>query len=469
MAVMLRIFGISGLRGVVGTELTPESVSRIAAVFGRFIGRGTVGIGRDTRPSGAMFLSAAAAGLLSAGADVEDLGICPTPTVLLRVRRGRLAGGIVVTASHNPEQWNGMKFVGPEGMFLVPEELARFRGLVETDDSESAQWSAIGRLTAYPEAVDDHIAAIAGCDLFSDVPDRLAGRGLRVGIDAVNGAASEVAARLVSRLGAEPVTLNCETDHRRLCSGFPRGPEPTAANLGDLSRLVREQGLDLGVAFDPDGDRAGFVDETGTPLGEEATVCLACTYVLPRRRQSGSPVVVNLSTTRAVEDVCGAFSVPVERTPVGEISVAARMKSAGSVIGGEGNGGVILPEVNSTRDGLVAAACVLGLLASGRTASELRAGIPEYRMLKTTVTLDRTEFDAARERLARAFEGARRDDQDGLKLDAEDFWVHVRASNTEPVVRIIVETRGARSPQTIAEEVSRILGDAVSPGPSRKE
>jgi phosphomannomutase len=466
---MLRIFGISGLRGVVGTELTPESVSRIAAVFGRFAGPGTVCIGRDTRPSGAMFLSAAAAGLLSTGADVEDLGICPTPTVLLRVRRGHLAGGVVVTASHNPEQWNGMKFIGPDGMFLVPDELVRFRKLVETDDSIRIEWNGIGHLTTYAGAVDDHIAAIAESDLFSDIPVRLANRKLRVGIDAVNGAASQAAARLVSGLGAEPVALNCETDHRQLCSGFPRRPEPTADNLEDLSRLVREQKLDLGVAFDPDGDRVGFVDETGTPLGEEATVCLACMYVLPRRIELKKPVVANLSTTRAVEDVCKAFSVPVERTPVGEISVAARMKSIGSVVGGEGNGGVILPEINSTRDGLVATACALGLLASGRTASELRAGIPEYRMLKTTVSLDRARFDAARKHLARAFEGARRDDRDGLKLDAEDFWIHIRASNTEPVVRIVVETRGTVSPEPIAEKVASILGDTDSPAPGRKE
>lgn len=466
---MRRIFGISGLRGVVGTELTPESVSRIAAVFGRFVGPGAVCIGRDTRPSGAMFLSAAVAGLLSSGTDVEDLGICPTPTVLLRVGRSRLAGGIVVTASHNPEQWNGLKFVGPDGMFLVPGELARFRQLVETDDSASIEWSRIGRLTAYPEAIDDHIAAVAESDLFSDVPDRLSERSPRVGIDAVNGAASQAAARLVARLGAEPVVLNCETDHQKLCSGFPRGPEPTAGNLVDLSRLVQEKRLDLGVAFDPDGDRAGFVDEKGNPLGEEATVCLACMHVLPRRTKSERPVVVNLSTTRAVEDVCRAFSVPVERTPVGEISVAARMKSLGSVIGGEGNGGVILPEINPTRDGLVATACVLGLLSSGKTTSELRTGIPEYRMLKTTVSLDRVEFDAARELLARAFEGARRDDRDGIKLDAEDFWVHVRASNTEPVVRIIVETSGITSPEPIAEKVTRILGRAGSAAPGRKE
>lgn len=459
-----RVFGISGLRGIVGTELTPESACRVAAAFGRFIDRDgrAVCVGRDTRPSGAMLLSAAASGLLSVGTDVEDLGICPTPTVLMRVRSGRRAGGIVVTASHNPEPWNGMKFVGPEGMFLVPEDLARFRELVAADDTAVADWSGVGRLAVYHGAVDDHVAAIAASDLFSGIPGMLAGRRLRVGIDAVNGASSEAAARLVSRLGAESELLNCETGHDKLCSGFPRGPEPAAHNLGDLCRLVRERKLDLGVAFDPDGDRVSFVDETGTPLGEEATICLACMHVLPRRKQAGKPVVVNLSTTRAVEDVCAAYSVPVERTPVGEIAVAVRMRSLGSVVGGEGNGGVILPEVNPTRDGLVGTACVLGLLASGRTASGLRAGIPGYRMLKTTVELDRDRFETARELLAQGFSGARRDDRDGLKLDADSYWVHVRASNTEPVVRIIVETRGDDPPAPIAEEVARILGRAGS-------
>jgi phosphomannomutase len=457
-----RVFGISGLRGVVGTELTPESVSRIAAAFGRLVGPGTVCIGRDTRPSGTMLSAAATAGLLSVGIDVEDLGICPTPTLLHRTGRRHLAGGIVVTASHNPEQWNGMKFVGPEGIFLLPEELQRFKQLIDAG-GDGAEWSDVGCLSVYSGAVEDHIASITQSDLFSDIPGRLEGRGLRVGIDAVNGAASDAAVRLVSRLGAEPVLLNCEADHAKLCAGFPRRPEPMPDHLGGLSQLVRESKLDMGAAFDPDGDRGSFVDESGTPLGEEATVCLACMHVLPRRQGKDAPVVVNLSTTRAVEDVCQTHSVSVERTPVGEISVAARMKSAGSVVGGEGNGGVILPELNATRDGLIATAAVLGLMASGRKLSQIRGGIPVYRMLKTTVELTPDRFEAARERLAGAFSEARRDDRDGLKLDADDFWIHVRPSNTEPVVRIIVETKETGTPEPIAEQVAGILKESRFP------
>ncbi|OYD15714.1 hypothetical protein CH330_04895 [candidate division WOR-3 bacterium JGI_Cruoil_03_51_56] len=447
------VFGISGLRGVVGNGFTAEVVTKVAAVFGNFIGPGIIAVGRDTRPSGVAFLSATAAGLMSAGCVVEDLGICPTPTVLHHVRLKGRDGAVVVTASHNPKAWNGMKFVGPDGLFLSPVEFERFRNSAERGKVSRADWRSIGELRRYQGAVDDHISAITENELFSDVRNRTSG--IRVGVDAVNGAASEAAIGLIRKMGAEPVELNCRTDRALLLNGFPRATEPRACNLTDLSNLVRTEKLDFGVAFDPDGDRTSFVDETGEPLGEEKSICLACLYVLPRRKGS---VVVNLSTTRAVEDICSRLSVKVERSAVGEASVVSRMKEIGAVLGGEGNGGVILPEVNFTRDGLVALGCVLGFLTSRNIGlSGLRKEIPEYRMVKSVLDLSRPEFDARRKRLLEEFSNARVDNQDGVKLEGVGYWVHVRPSNTEPVVRLIAETDGKIRAEDIVERAKGAL------------
>jgi len=236
---------------------------------------------------------------------------------------------------------------------------------------------------------------------------------------------------------------------------FPRKPEPEAQNLSDLSSLVRERRLDLGIAFDPDGDRFSCVDETGAPLGEEATICLACKYVLPRRK---GPVVVNLSTTRAVDDVCAELGATVERAPVGEANVADRMEKVQAVLGGEGNGGVILPELNFTRDGLVAAATVIGLLSQGREPlSTIGASLPKYQMVKTSMSLSREQFTERSEKLVKAFENTPVDRQDGLKFSLEDSWVHVRPSNTEPIVRIVAEAKTEAQAKEVAEKVRQAL------------
>jgi len=274
-------------------------------------------------------------------------------------------------------------------------------------------------------------------------------------VDAVNGAASVAACQLVEALGAEPVRLNCSIEPMKQGAVFPRKPEPEAQNLGDLCNLVRERKLDLGIAFDPDGDRFSCVDETGAALGEEATICLACKYVLPRRK---GPVVVNLSTTRAVDDVCAELGVTVERTPVGEANVAGRMEKVQAVLGGEGNGGVILPELNFTRDGLVAAATVIGLVSLGREPlSTIGATLPKYQMVKTSISLTREQFAERTEKLVKAFEGAQVDRQDGLKFSLEDSWVHVRPSNTEPIVRIIAEGKTDAQAKTVADKVRQTL------------
>ena len=449
------IFGISGLRGIIGDSLLPETVTRYAAAFGTFVGHGTVALGRDCRASGEMMHAAATAGLVSVGCEVMDLDICPTPTVVYVTRRGTVAGAMMLTASHNPEQWNGMKFVSREGQFLSPDEVAAFRKLVKGKGAKYADWDALRPVKKNSNAIYAHINSILSNELFRGVRSAIIERKLKVGVDAVNGAASIAACQLVEALGAEPVRLYCSIEPMKQGAVFPRKPEPEAQNLGDLCNMVRERKLDLGIAFDPDGDRFSCVDETGVPLGEEATLCLACKYVLPRRK---GPVVVNLSTTRAVDDVCAELGVTVERAPVGEANVADRMEKAQAVLGGEGNGGVILPELNFTRDGLVAAATVIGLLSQGREPfSAIGATLPRYQMVKTSMSLTREQFAERSERLVKAFEDATADRQDGLKFDGKDYWVHVRPSNTEPIVRIIAEAKTDVQAKEVADKARQAL------------
>jgi len=449
------IFGISGLRGTVGDSLLPEIVTRYAATFGTFVGHGTVAVGRDCRASGEMMHAAAVAGLVAVGCEVVDLGICPTPTVVHVTRRGTLAGAIMLTASHNPEQWNGMKFVSREGQFLSPDEFAAFRKLLKGKGAKYADWEALRPAKANPNAIYAHVNSILSHELFRAVRPALIERKLKVGVDAVNGAASVAACQLVEALGAEPVRLNCSIEPMKQGATFPRKPEPEAQNLGDLCNLVRERKLDLGIAFDPDGDRFSCVDEAGVPLGEEATICLACKYVLPIRKGT---VVVNLSTTRAVDDVCAGLGATVERAPVGEANVADRMEKVQAVLGGEGNGGVILPELNFTRDGLVAAATVIGLASQGHEPlSTVGATLPKYQMVKTSMSLTREQFAERSEKLVKAFENVQVDRQDGLKFSLEDSWVHARPSNTEPIVRIIAEGKTENQAKELVDRVRKGL------------
>jgi len=449
------IFGISGLRGIIGDSLLPETVTRYAAAFGTFVGHGTVAVGRDCRASGEMMHAAATAGLVSVGCEVMDLDICPTPTVVYVTRRGTVAGAMMLTASHNPEQWNGMKFVSREGQFLSPDEVAAFRKLVKGKGAKYADWDALRPVKKNSNAIYAHINSILSNELFRGVRSAIIERKLKVGVDAVNGAASIAACQLVEALGAEPVRLYCSIEPMKQGATFPRKPEPEAQNLGDLCTLVRDRKLDLGIAFDPDGDRFSCVDETGVPLGEEATICLACKYVLPKRK---GPVVVNLSTTRAVDDVCAELGATVERTPVGEANVADRMEKVQAVLGGEGNGGVILPELNFTRDGLVAAATVIGLASLGKgPLSAIRATLPQYQMVKTSITLTREQFAERVDKLVKAFEEAQLDRQDGLKFSMGDAWVHVRPSNTEAIVRIIAEGKTEASVKEVVDKARQAL------------
>lgn len=428
----------SGLRGEVGGALTPELITRYAAGFGRWVGPGPIVVGRDSRRSSELLFYSVAAGLGSVGCDIWNLGLVPTPTTVLLTKLLKARGGLMITASHNPIEWNGLKFIHPRGRFLDPEEFADFAGSM-SGQIERVGYEDLGRLIQIPEPLNHHIGPILDHRWFKE------SCGLKIGVDAGNGAMSEAAPRLLRSLGCEVFELYCTPD-----GSFPRPPEPTPKHLSELSRLVRDRSLDIGFAFDPDGDRVSLVDETGRPLDEELTLSLSVWFVLERKK---GPVVTNLSTTRRLDDLAERFGVPLYRTPVGEAQVVKRLCEVEGVIGGEGNGGVILPEVNLARDGLVAAAVLTQLRHDkAQPLSRLASSLPQYSIAKRKVEIDQ-EWEVVRERIARALPGGTIDYSDGIRIDHPDFWVVARPSRTEPGVRIIAEARDPEMAEALVERV----------------
>lgn len=458
------IVSASGIRGVVGRALTPEVAARYGAAFAQFLRRvgeppsdARVVLGRDTRTSGALLADAVAAGLRSGGIAVWDAGVAPTPTLLLAAADDeRMAGAAIVTASHNPAEWNGLKLAGADGRFLSPGAGRRVQEIFEAGPSR-AGWDALGGREELAGAVDHHLERILGLSLVR--PERIAARGFRVAVDCVHGAAAVALPRLLERLGCRVTGLGLAPDGR-----FPRDPEPTAANLAELGDLVTSEGADLGMAVDPDGDRLALVDGEGVAVGEDWTLALAVELVLAHR---SGPVVTNLSSSRSIGDAAERAGQPLHRAPVGEAHVARRMAELGAVVGGEGNGGVMLPELHLTRDALLAAALVLQLLAE-RDASlgELLAAWPRYHISKRKARRPPPPLERAYEALlANAPAGAEEDRRDGLRLAWEDGrWVHVRPSGTEPVLRVVAEAPGAAEAERLtrwAEEILARAGRAV--------
>jgi len=453
--------GVSGVRGIVGADLTPELVARFAAAFGAWVkegkgdgGRGkgprsrrpTVVLGRDARTSGPMFAAAATAGLVSVGCDVIDAGLVATPTVQLAVEHHRAAGGLVLTASHNPIEWNALKFVGPDGVFLGADGVGRVRELAGDGRLPRADYATLGRVVADPWAAERHIAAVLA--LPAVAARRIRPRRFTVALDTVRGAGGVVMPALLARLGCRVRGINLETDGR-----FPRAPEPTPENLRALGALVRRARADVGFAVDPDVDRLAIVDERGRAIGEDYTLAFAVHAVLGKReagsgkRPPGRPtarppiVVCNLSTSQVVDDAARACGAVVERAPVGEAHVARRMLDLGAAIGGEGNGGVMYPALHVGRDAPLAAALVLALLArDGRPMSELVAAAPRYVIVKAKAPRGGgAALEATYAGLRARFPDAQADSRDGLRLAWTDRWLHVRPSNTEPIVRLIAE------------------------------
>jgi len=452
--------GVSGIRGIVGKDLTDEVVGRYARAFGRWAKarKPVVVVGRDARESGPAFERAVVDGLGSVGCAVVKVGLVPTPTVQLAVEHHAAGGGIAITASHNPIEWNALKFIGPDGIFLDGADGARVLELVGEDGGGGGR---TGKVTTDEGAVERHLDAVLKLPAV-DV-ERIRKRKFTVALDAVRGAGGPVMRVLLERLGCEVAGINLETDGR-----FPRSPEPVPENLGGLSTLVTRAGAALGIAVDPDVDRLAIVDESGTPIGEDYTLAFAVRAVLGGKREKGNGkrvVVCNLSTSLVVEDAARDCDAEVVRTPVGEVHVARAILRLAAVIGGEGNGGVMYPALHAGRDAPVAAALLLTLLArSGKRVSELVAAAPRYLIVKAKVERGAGSREQGLTRvyaeLQRRFPDARADTQDGLRLAWRDRWLHVRPSNTEPIIRLIAEApsgaKGGGGAQELVDEARRI-------------
>ncbi|HEY2851282.1 MAG TPA: phosphoglucosamine mutase [Gemmatimonadaceae bacterium] len=435
---------VSGIRGRVGEALTPEIVVQYAAGFGAWCrsrpkSDGRIVVGRDSRVSGPMFHRAAIAALQSVGCTVIDIGLTTTPTCQLAVEHHHAAGGLMLSASHNPIEWNALKFIGPSGLFLEAEEGKAMRGLVERGIPR-ATWDKLGGVTQDERAVERHIEKVLAIP-YLDV-EGIRRRHFKVGLDCVRGAGKVIMPALLERLGCEVVAINLEPDGR-----FPRPPEPVAENLGELEQLVLESGAAVGFAVDPDVDRLALVSEQGRAIGEDYTLALAARVVL--RHRAGA-VVTNLSTSRIVDDAVRTAGATVLRAPVGEVNVAVRMREEGSPVGGEGNGGVILSEVHLGRDAPVGAALTLQLLhEENRSLSSIVGDLPRYVIVKDKLERPAASLDSVYAALRAAFSDATADTQDGLRLAWPDRWVHVRPSGTEPIVRVIAEAPTEREAQEL--------------------
>jgi phosphomannomutase len=442
--------GVSGVRGIVGTDLTPDVVVRYATAFGLIAaetGRRDVVLARDARTSGPMFAAAVQAAVQSVGLNVIDCGVAPTPTAQLAVEHHRAAGGIIITASHNPIEWNALKFVGSDGLFLGPEDAKRLLALAAGDLGTRVGWDSIGAYHSDDAAVRRHLDAVLALPVVNT--ERIRAREFTVALDCVRGAGGTIMPDLLTRLGCGVVGMNLESDGR-----FPRAPEPVPANLAKLGELVQESNADLGIAVDPDVDRLAVVDEQGTPIGEDYTLAFAVRAVLASQR---GPVVINLSTSLVVDDAALPFDVGVSRVPVGEANVARAMRTAGAVIGGEGNGGVILPALHFGRDAPIAAALVLQLLVqTGSSVSELVAAQPRYVIVKAKAPRH-GEVAAIYGALEGRFNDAVPDRQDGLRLAWPDRWLHVRPSGTEPIVRIIAEAPRRSAAEDLIRSARELL------------
>jgi phosphomannomutase len=444
------VISASGIRGVVYRGLSPDLAGRLAAALATRLGKGRYVVGRDTRPSGEILSLAVSAGITATGSDVIDIGICPTPTIQLAVEKHQANGGLAITASHNPAQWNALKLISASGTFLSAHQVDQVVAAAREGSIAYSTHNRAGRIQADHTACEYHLAGVLGLD-YVDV-DRISQRGFKVALDCTNGAGSVIAPELLRRLGCQVMELDC-----RLSGVFRRNPEPVEQNLLELAGLVREKRADLGFALDPDADRLAVVNELGEPVGEEYTLVICADLVLSKTK---GPLVTNLSTTMVLEEVARRHGVKLHRTPIGEINVVVGMKAVGSVIGGEGNGGVILPGLHYGRDAMVAMGLVLeALVESGQTVSGMMNKFPKYAILKEKVETDlEVDFADLRTRMENEFPDGGFNYEDGIRVELGGSWLHLRKSGTEPVIRLISEAPDMARAQKLVAKALRLLG-----------
>ena len=441
------LVSVSGIRGIVGDSLTSEIALNYAKAFGKYIKAGKVILGRDTRYHGSMMSSAIAAGLMESGCHVIDIGIATTPQIEYVVRQTGAAGGIAVTASHNPIEYNALKLIGEGGTFLTQAQGNRFLKIyANMGKVKTRKKITFGRMQTQDHWDDAYLDALLSLDIIR--PASIKRKKFRVVADCVNGTSSHLVGELFNSLGCSLKLINAIPD-----GYFPHSPEPVPENLKQLGRAVKRYKADIGFAFDPDSDRMAMVDEKGRPMGEEYTLAMGLRYILSKKP---GPVAVNLSSSMMNDFVAKEAGVKIYRTKVGEINVTEKMKSIKAVAGGEGNGGLIYPWIHHGRDGLLAAIVMLQYLASSRkTISELAAEIPATTMIKRKVKLDGSKLNF--NKIIKAYPGSKVDKRDGVKIVFDDSWLQLRLSNTEPIARIMSEAYSSKKAKMLADDVVKII------------
>ena len=439
---------ISGIRGIVGDTLTPHVLQSHVRAFLEITKAKRVVIGRDSRPTGEAIVQFVAGLCRLSGVDVVDVGLSTTPSVELLTTHFKADAGIIITASHNPLEWNALKFLNSKGLFLGPNDVKQLFALADANQFSYPDYRAIGKYEVAPDADGVHIEGTLKIP-YVDV-DAIRAKHFKVAVDAVNGAGSFIVPRLLEELGCEVVRVHCNPD-----GTFPRGAEPIPANLGDLRNAVKENGCAVGFAVDPDADRCALVSGEGKSIGEEYTLAIAVDEVLAKQKGG---VCVNLSTSRMNEDVAAKYGCEFSRAKVGEINVSLQMIEKGCIIGGEGNGGVILPALHYGRDSLVAAALVLSWMARhGGGPEKFVAENPAYVMPKKKFDLGDKKVAEILQKVMVEFDGWKVDERDGLWLGKEKSWVHVRASNTEPVIRVIAEAPTVVEAEALCARVEKLI------------
>jgi phosphomannomutase len=442
---------ISGVRGVIGESLTPTLLTRFAQAFGTYVGASTIVIGRDPRTSGEMVKQAVLAGLLSSGCRILDIGMCPVPTIQLLVRHHRAHGGIAITASHNPAEWNALKFIGAGGFFLNTGQARELLDIYHQGEYTRVSGADMRQVSEASGATDLHIQTIM--EALGPLPSRR--KKLRVVLDACNGAGSLVGPRLLEALGAEVFTINVRPNGL-----FPRPAEPLAENLGDLCSAVKTYRADVGFAQDMDADRLAIVSEEGVAIGEEYTLLLATLNVLGR---SPGPVVANLSTASALEKVASRFGCTLFLSKIGEVNVTEEMQKQSAVIGGEGNGGVIYPRVNFARDSLVGMGLILHLLGeTDQTITELVNTLPRFAMIKEKLVCPSDKISVVLRMVRSEYAAHPMDLRDGVKVSLPNGWFLVRGSNTEPIIRVIAEAEREADARAIIDTVYSRVQDCIN-------
>ena len=443
------IRSISGVRGLTDSHLTLSISIAYAKALHSFLSDGVIMCGRDSRPSGEMIQSEMTKELVRLGRTVIDCGIVPTPTVQFMVHNTEAVGGFIVTASHNPIEWNGLKFLRKDSTFFQSEDCKKLFELVDQDivldDAKEA-----GMIWPEQNAIQKHVISCVSISCIN--LNRIQKRRFKIVIDAVNGAGSNALPTLLESLGCEVIELYCEPN-----GNFARGTEPLPENLHDLRQMVIEHGADAGFAVDPDADRLAIVNETGHPLGEEYTLVIAADGYL-KDTGKRERFVVNLSTSLALEKLAEINNSSVTRSAVGEINVVNKMIEIRSELGGEGNGGVILRECHLGRDSLIGATMVLNRMSlSGSSLSEIHSSLPKFEIVKDKIGIEGMDIDSAIERVSSLFDDAIVDKVDGIKFTWDDRWVHLRRSNTEPIMRIYAEAPDREQALKLVSQIKKTI------------